>query len=105
MRLAKTDRCQIDEQEILAAQLDLQTFSPLFPVELEEVHPLSVPASPCLGGLIQLDNGQYLFLYYCFPLTCASVLKPVGQPTREVLAHLFQEVPDLRDFVTFIEAH
>lgn len=103
MRLANFEKCQIDENEILVAQMDHQTFSSLFPVELEEVHPLSVPASPCLGGLVQLDRGQYIFLYYCFPLKSMSVLKPIGQNSKEVLKNLFLEVPALIKFVTWQE--
>lgn len=100
MRRAQPDECLIYLYPILLAELSEENLKKLFPVELSEAEPFTEP-EPSVGGLVQLENGQYFGIVFGLQTQRLAILKPEGQLTHETLTHLFQEVPELSNFTTW----
>lgn len=102
MRRAQPDECLIHLYPVFLAELSEADLKKLFPVELSEAEPFTEP-EPSVGGLVQLENGQYFGIVFGLQTQRLAILKPEGQPTREMLTHLFQAVPELSNFTTWKE--
>lgn len=100
MRRAKPTESVIDIYPILLAEVAEEGFFHLFPVEMSEFESLTEP-EPSIGGLVQLENGQFIGVCFGKQTHQLSILKPMGQATKEVLEKVFQEVPLLQKYVTW----
>lgn len=102
MRRAQPNECLIHLYPILLAELSEADLKKLFPVELSEAEPFTEP-EPSVGGLVQLETGQYFGIVFGLQTQRLAILKPEGQPAGETLTPLFQAVPELSNFIIWKE--
>ena len=92
MRRASLNEVSVELEPILLAKISPTDFSRLFPVEMSEMDPFAA-AEPSIGGIIQLNNGQYLGVSYGRVSGTLMIRIPPRDEEAVALEKILDEIP------------
>ena len=100
MERVKPDMLREATTPVLLARVPATQIRKLFPVDFEEIHPLSAP-EPSMGALIALENGDLFVAIYEQETETLQIEMPKSKPAAETVRALLREVQLDRPHITW----
>lgn len=80
------------------AKVPPNDFSRLFPVEMSDVDTFAAP-EPSIGGIVQLNSGQYLGINYGKVSGTLVIYIPPNEEAAGALKKIHEEIPLLHEYI------